>query len=64
MKLAALIKKHKINTSEIARKIGMSPTTFQNKLSGRLDSRFNDGEIAAIGKVLLKMKVDIEKYLK
>lgn len=64
MTILEIIDKHKINTSELARKVEITEKTFTNKLRGRLNSYFTPDEITRIKKALGEMGVDLVNYSK
>ena len=62
MSLLELVDKYKLNMNELARRIGMQPATFRNKVHGNLGSRFSIGELEALRKVLEEMGADMVAY--
>lgn len=62
--LVELIKRRKLNTSQLSRDIGMHPKTFANKLSGRLGSFFTDDEFNRIVSILKVWGEDISNFVK
>ena len=57
------IKKWKINKSLLAEKMGMTNTTFNNKLNSSNAGEFTDKELIQLKMVLKEMYADLDKAI-
>ena len=64
MTLLEFVENNGINTSHLARKIGLRPTTFINKINGRLNSKFTANEKEKVLGYLKELSIDISEFLK